>query len=113
MRSGINWVPLLIMFSVPISCKKEDKASNCPTEIPTTRQINNRKAVVKLTATYTEPVYLVEEGSIDTRLIPCNFPMEFYQSDLQVTISGEVKGTRQTGLAPCCSENFVITKISR
>lgn len=69
--------------------------------------------MVKLTATVTEPVYLVEEGTIDTRLIPCNFPMEFYQNDLQVNISGEVKSTQQIGSAPCCAENFVIKEISR
>jgi len=32
----------------------------------TTRKITNKKAVVKLTATFTELVYLVEEGTLDT-----------------------------------------------
>jgi len=36
---------------------------------------------------------------------------EFYQDGLQVIISGEVKSTPQVG--PCCTENFVITEISR
>jgi len=37
--------------------------------------------------------------------------MEFYQNDLQVIISGDVKATPQSGF--CCNENFVITKITR
>lgn len=104
---------MLVIFIIPVSCKKGNKATTCFSGVPTIREINSKRAVVRLTATYTEPVYLVEEGTIDTRLIPCNFPMEFYQNDLQVIISGEVKATQQTSQAPCCAENFVITKISR
>lgn len=113
MRCNITWISVLAVFFLSVSCKKGDKINNCFSDVPTIRQINNRKAVVRLTATYTEPVYLVEEGTIDTRLIPCNFPLEFYQNDLQVTISGKVKVTKQTGQVPCCAENFVITSISR
>lgn len=113
MRYNIIWISVLTIFLLPVSCKKGDKATNCFSGVPTIRQINNKKAVIRLTATYVEPVYLVEEGTIDTRLIPCNFPMEFYQNDLQVTISGKVKVTKQTGQVPCCAENFVITSISR
>jgi hypothetical protein len=113
MKGARTFFPLFFMFSFLVFCKKEDKSATCYADLATTRQINNKRAVVKLTATYTEPVYLVEEGVIDTRLIPCNFPVEFYQNDLQVTISGEVKATQQTGLAPCCEAKFVITKIAR
>ena len=103
---------LLFLFNL-ISCKKEDNAPDCFPNASTVRVINNKKAVVRLTATAVEPVYLVEEGTIDTRLIPCNLPMEFYQHNLQVIVSGEVKVTQQAGSVPCCAENFVITKISR
>lgn len=113
MKHGFAWVALFTLLIFATSCKKEEKATNCFPDVPTVRVITNKKATVKLTATYVEPVYLVEEGTIDTRLIPCNFPMEFYQGDLQVTISGEVKETKQTGFVPCCAENLVITKISR
>jgi hypothetical protein len=109
-------IPLLLLICITISCKKEDKTGetiNCFSNNLTTRQITNKRAVVKLTATATEPIYLVEEGTIDTRLLPCNLPMEFYQHNLSVTISGEVKATQQNGLAPCCAEDFVITKIAR
>ena len=111
MNVGAIWIVLFALSAS--SCKKEDKTTPCFADRATTRKISNKKATVKLTATLAEPVYLVEEGAIDTRLLPCNLPMEYYQQDLQVTISGEVKATAQTGSVPCCAEDFVITAISR
>lgn len=112
MSFSLSLIALFIMFSVPTSCKKENKAANCFSGIQTVRQINNKRATVKLTATI-QPVYLIGEGTIDARLIPCNLPTEFYQNDLQVTISGNVKATQQTASVPCCAENLVITNITR
>ncbi|HVG16090.1 MAG TPA: hypothetical protein VM935_14065 [Chitinophagaceae bacterium] len=112
MRPAAALVLLLNMLNFS-SCKKEAKPTDCFPGTPISRSIVNKKAVVKLTATAVEPVYMVEEGTIDSRLIPCNFPMEFYQHDLQVTISGDVKTTQQNGGVPCCAENFVISSISR
>ena len=112
MRQGAGLIVLLAML-ISTSCKKEAKKTPCFGNAATSRVITNKKAIVKLTATAVEPVYLVEEGTIDTRLIPCSFPLEFYQQDLQVTVSGEVKVTPHTTMVPCCAENFVITKISR
>ena len=57
--------------------------------------------------------YIIEEGTIDTRLNPCILDKEFQQNNLKVKISGEVKLTIQGGPSPCCLENFVITKISK
>jgi hypothetical protein len=94
-----------------VSCKKEDKADGCFPGAATVREITNRPAVIKVTATV-NPVYLVEQGSIDTKLIPCNLPKEFIEHDLQVIVSGQVKETKQ-GDGPCCSENFIITKITK
>jgi hypothetical protein len=105
-------VILLLFISVLIipSCKKNRTDPGCFAEDKTIRQIENKQAVIKLTAS-ADPVYIVEEGSVDTKLIPCNLPMEFYQNNLTVTISGNVKETRQGG--PCCTYNFVIMKITR
>ena|SRR5688572_13918164 len=104
----------LVFFitSIAISCKKEQSDGDCFHDSPTVRQIVNRQAVIKLTATI-HPVYIIEQGAVDTKLIPCNFPMQFYADDLQVIISGEVKHTPQSPGMPCCTENFVITKITR
>jgi hypothetical protein len=102
---------LLIIATVVNSCKKDKKATECFSESPTIREISNKQAVVRLSATF-DPVWIIEQGTIDTRLIPCNFPMEFYQDGLEVVISGKVKSPpNRTG--PCCAENFVITKIAR
>jgi hypothetical protein len=103
-----------IAMTCSVSCKKDKKPTGCHTDVPTVRTITDQRAVIKVTATFTHPVYLVEQGSIDTRLIPCTpFPMEFYQHDLEVTISGEVKLTPRDGQGPCCFENFMITKIAK
>jgi hypothetical protein len=105
---------LFVLMALLNGCRKADKsnAADCFPGITTVRQIVNKQAVIKLTAT-AAGVYLVEQGSIDSKLIPCNLPMEFYHNDLLVTISGEVKLTSRVALEPCCSDNFVITKISR
>ena len=111
MRHILTVQTFLILAIVLNSCKKNNTANECFSGVPTIRQITDKPAVIKVTATI-YAVYIVEQGAIDTRLIPCNLPKEFIQNDLQVTISGEVKNTPQ-GSGPCCAENFVITKITR
>ena len=102
---------LFIVIIISSACNKDKKPEACA-DGPSVRQVINKRAVIKLTATV-HPVYLIEEGAIDTKLVPCNFPTELYQDDLQVIISGEVKATPQPSGMPCCFENFVITKITR
>ena len=111
MRHIIPILTFLISATVFNSCKKNNDTDVCFSGVPTVRQITDKPAVIKVTATM-YAVYIVEQGAIDTKLIPCNLPKEFFQNDLQVTISGEVKATPQ-GSGPCCTENFVITKITR
>jgi hypothetical protein len=114
MRHYLTVTLFFILITIVISCKKEEKkwTPDCFYNAITVRQISNKQAVIKVTATI-YGVYIIEQGSIDTKLIPCNLPMEFIQGDLQVIISGDVKATPQGGPGPCCTENFVITKISR
>ena len=106
-------IVLTVIFTALLtsSCKKDKKTDECFPGVATTRQILDKQATIKLSAT-ANPAYIVEQGSIDTKLIPCNLPLEFFQHDLQVIISGDVKVTAQAGW-PCCQENFVITKITR
>ncbi|RYZ28888.1 MAG: hypothetical protein EOP49_41090 [Sphingobacteriales bacterium] len=113
MKPIAAWLLLPVLLSLFTSCKKDNKTAGCFAGELTTRKLANKKATIKLTATITEPVCLVEEGAIDTRLLPCNLPMEFYQHDLVVTVSGDVKAARQTGQVPCCAENLAITAITR
>ena len=114
MRPARILVLSLIGSTILGSCKKDKNPTGCHAEVPTVRRIVNQPAIIKVTATFTHPVYIVEQGSIDTKLVPCGvIPVEFYQHDLEVMISGEVKLTPQSGQGPCCFENFVLTKISK
>jgi hypothetical protein len=94
-----------------LSCKKNEtlKTECFPNDI-TTRTIVDKQAIIKQVD---QQFYIVEQEAIDTRLVPCNLSKEFQVNNLQITISGEVKAAVQGGPLPCCSENFVITKISR
>ena len=110
MRHPFAILTFIAAVILPVSCKKHN-TSDCSPSVATVRQITDKPAVVKVTATVYS-VYLVEQGAIDIKLIPCNLPKDFMQHDLQVIVSGDVKVTPQ-GSGPCCSANFVITKITR
>lgn len=112
MRYSVFIINLICIIIVCVSCKKDRRTAECLSDVVTVRQILNRPALIKVTATR-NPVEIIEQGSIDTKLIPCNFPMEYIQDGLMVIISGDVKSTPQVGPGPCCFENLVITKISR
>jgi hypothetical protein len=91
------------------SCKKDkETTSNCFSDIATTRKILNKEATVEL---FNNEFYIIEKGTIDTRLLPCSLGEEFKLNNLQVRITGEVKNTIPTGV--CCTENFIINKIIR
>jgi hypothetical protein len=76
------------------------------------RVITDRPATVVVGATI-EGAYYVEDGSIDTRLLPCVVPMEFMQHGLRVIISGEIKERTARAGEPCCAEDILITKIRK
>lgn len=99
-----------LALSVFSSCKKDNHSiADCFTNTATIRQITNKQAVIKF---IDRQFYIVEEAAIDTKLNPCNLAQAFQVADLQVIISGEVKATATNGAGPCCTENFVITKIT-
>lgn len=98
-----------------LSCKKEEVPkkqvkNECTTNDTTVRLINEKRATIQSS---NNQYYIVEEGTIDTRLQPCNLSNEFMINQLSVLISGEVKKTVQSNNAPCCIETFFITKISK
>ena len=115
MRTTALILQICLLLSLCACKKKEAIVNGCESNAPTSRVITGKKATVKLTGTATHPIYLVEEGSIDTKLVPCNYPTgaDYYQHDLQVIISGEVKSTPSTAYGPCCMESFVITTIAK
>ncbi len=102
---------LLLVIILVASCKKNtDSATGCFAGAPTVRQITNQQAVIKADA---GNFYLIEQGSIDSKLKPCSLAAEFRVHGLRVIISGDVKETAAATGMPCCTENFIITGISR
>jgi hypothetical protein len=112
-RGYVKFLLITASYSMStFSCKKGDlNVKDCfPNEV-TYRQIKDKNAVVSKQPNGT--FYIVEEGTIDTRLYPCNLRSEFQVDKLQIVVSGEVKMTRNDMAIPCCIENFIITKISK
>ena len=99
----------LFALSLLSSCQKK-KTNDCFADAATVRQIVNKPATVQQIGT---EYYLIEQGTIDTRLLPCKLEKEFQVDKLAVIISGNVKSTITNGLTPCCTENFVITSIKK
>jgi hypothetical protein len=96
-----------LFITLFISCKKNNtESANCFSDIATTRTIVDKAASISFA---NNNYYIVEQSTIDTRLLPCNLSDEFKVNGLIVTVSGEVKNTVISGA--CCTENFVITKI--
>ena len=93
-----------------LSCKKAViLTTDCFPNASTFRQIVDKPATVSQQSAGI--FFIVEKGTIDTRLNPCNLPADFQVDNLQVVVSGNVK-TTIGGTGPCCTEDFVITKIS-
>ena len=108
-----NWLGLLLLILCFAACNKKGETTPCSSDQPTVRKIVNKNAIVRVTATATEPVYLTEAGTIDSRLIPCTLALDYYQDGLEVVISGDVKASVQPAMGPCCAEPIVLTSIHR
>ncbi len=94
-----------------VSCKKnEEQSKDCFANEPTIRTLVNSQATIKKS---NEAFYIIEQGSIDTKLDPCNLPEDFRVDNLQVIVTGKVKRNSRFGYGPCCTENFVIAKINK
>jgi hypothetical protein len=111
MRQRLTLITSLFVTAIISSCKKDNNTkSDCFPNTPTVRQITNAQARVKAAG---GKFYILEQGTIDTKLNPCTLAQEFQVDNLQVTISGDVKLTQHGGVGPCCIDNFVITTILR
>jgi hypothetical protein len=94
-----------------MQCRKNNRSDTaCWPDLSTERQIADKPAVVKY---FDNQFFLIEQGTIDTRLKPCKLPAAFQIDGLSVIISGEVKTAVQATGQPCCTNNFVITNIYR
>jgi len=106
-----NFITLLFSIIILVSCKKDLKSTaDCFPNDPTARQITDEHATIKL---LDNVFYIIEQGTIDTQLKPCNLSKEFQVNDLPVIVSGDVKSTVSVGPGPAGIDNFVITKISK
>lgn len=111
MRHSQTFIASVLVTTIIFSCKKDNNTNtDCFPNTTTVRQINNAQATVKAAG---GKFYIVEQGTFDTKLNPCALAQEFQMDNLQVTISGAVKLTQRNVAEPCCTDNFVITKISK
>ncbi len=107
---------LLVLLIATGACSKNDnkKTDGCYPDALTGRVITNQKATVYVSGGLKTGTYLVEDGTIDTKLVPCNpLTSEFLQNGMKVFISGDVKATPYTSGEPCCVYSFVITSITK
>ena len=76
MKNHFSYFTLLLVITILFSsCEKEEiEKTDCLSNEATTRQIVNKQATIKLTNTQ---FYIVENGAIDTKLIPCNLTQQF------------------------------------
>lgn len=111
MQNSLHILIVLLLIAVSfVSCKKDTISPDCFSNVATLRQITNKPALIK----YVEgQFYVVEYETIDTKLLPCNLPSEFRIDELKVNISGDVKLSINASTGPCCTENIIITKITR
>jgi hypothetical protein len=111
MYYGLITGGLFLLVALGTGCKKNTHApENCFEDATTVRQITDKQARMVQSG---EEFYIVEQGTIDTRLNPCNLAPAFRVNDMEVTVSGDVKATVRSSNSPCCTDDFVITSISR
>ena len=111
MKAPISSVILISVLLACASCNKDkSQKAGCDTNAPTERTLTNKAATVKEMA---GKFYIIEQNTIDTRLLPCNLDASFAVDNLQVTVSGEVKQTNSIAGEPCCTNNFIISNITR
>lgn len=102
---------LYIICVVCASCNKNSlQKANCAADAQTERTISNRPATIKEIA---GKYYIIEQNAIDTRLLPCNLDASYAIDNLSVIVSGDVKRTYPVVGEPCCTNNFIISSITR
>lgn len=89
MSSKPSFIAPLFSIVIVAACKKESTSTpDCFPNYATSRQITDQQSTVKL---LNNTFYIIEQGTIDTQLKPCNLSKEFQVDDLPVIVSGDVK----------------------
>lgn len=112
MHNLLSCALLVAMLFATGSCKKKNLSSvdDCFPDTSTVRTVLNAEATIQL---LNGEYFIIEKNTIDTRLYPCNLAQEFRIDKLPVIVTGEVKNTIRSGVGPCCTDHFVILKISK
>jgi hypothetical protein len=111
MKVPVCFIVLICSWFACGSCNKDNAPkTTCDTNAPTERTLTSKAATVKEIA---GKFYIIEQNTIDVRLLPCNLDASFAIDNLQVIVSGEVKQTKTKAGEPCCTNNFIINNITR
>ena len=111
---------LLSIFTLALttSCKKNNSTTNrdpqllpdtCFSNEATRRSVVNKPATIQATG---GQYYIIEQNTIDTKLLPCTLSPEFRVHGLQVIVSGNVKSAVKN-IPICCIDNFQLLSISK
>jgi hypothetical protein len=109
-KNIVYTIAVTLITIIFASCKKEIQTS-CYNGLTTLRNISNVNATVVLQTN--GEYYIIEAGTIDIKLKPCDLSEEFKVNNLQVIITGETKLITTNQLEPCCTEGLVIGKIEK
>lgn len=92
------------------SCKKEKQIrQDCFEGFTAQRQLTDAAAIIKM---IDETYFIMEEGTYDERLFPCNLPDKFKKNDLTIKVSGTVYAFASAPPGPVYTNGLVISAIS-
>ena len=111
MKQTVLWILIINLTIVSIfSCKKQNSTEPCSDGAPIARQLINKPATI---VSSNGRFLIIEDSTIDERLLPCDLPEEFKIDQLRVIVSGKVKSTLIENSNPCCTAYFEIATITR
>lgn len=116
--TAMRFIPALLitafLFTGLPACKKSSNTNtegDCPllADQATIRTLIMQPATIKQEGRL---FFIVEDGTIDQKLRPCNLTQDLQVHDLKVVVTGEVK--KQLSFSSyCCVDELLIHKISR
>jgi hypothetical protein len=104
---------IILLFSAAAitGCKKNTQSfRNCYPGSETLWKVDKAGGVVIRSG---GQFYITQSGTIDTRFVPCDLPVEFQVDKMNIVFSGDVKFTKNSATEPCCTNDIVLTYISR
>lgn len=91
---------LMTLIGISLSCNKDAvKDGSCFPNTETYRQLKDAPA--EIWENGSSHFLIMEDGTTDARLLPCNLPAEFQVNGLLITVGGDIKAFVHAGPAPC------------